>query len=132
MRFSHIAAALTVVVSLPVQAQSDAAAVLKRAEAAMGDPKTLVFSGSGSQWQFGQAYKGNSTWPKLNLTGYTRHIDYDKAAWREDLVRSRAEPNGGGAIPLSGEQKLSQYLSGNFAWNLAGPAPAPARVLVPM
>jgi hypothetical protein len=131
MRFSHIAATLAVVVSLPAYAQSDATAVLKRAEAAMGDPKTLTFSGSGSQWQFGQAYRAGVPWPKLNVSSYTRAVDYDKGAWREDFVRSRAEPNGGGAVPLTGEQKISQFLSGSYAWNAAGPAPAPAAVLVP-
>jgi glyoxylase-like metal-dependent hydrolase (beta-lactamase superfamily II) len=103
----------------------DATAVLKRADAAMGASalKTLRYSGSGSAWQFGQAYKPGP-WPKLYLGSYTRLIDYDKAAWREDLVRSRAEPTGGGAVPLSGDQRLSMAVSGSHAWNQVGPAPA--------
>ena len=133
MRFSHIAAALAAVVSLPAHAALEAAALLKRADAAMGasELKTLRYAGSGSLWQFGQGYKAGVAWPKMNMPGYTRLIDYEKAAWREDSVRSRAEPTGGGAAPLTGEQRVSQFLSGNFAWNQVGPAPAPAAVLVP-
>ncbi len=125
--------ALAACAVLPVQAADlDATAVLRRAETVMGAAglKTLRYAGTGSAWQFGQAYKPGP-WPKLNLASYARLVDYDKAAWREDVVRSRAEPNGGGAVPLSGEQRLSMALSGAHAWNLAGPAPAPAQVLVP-
>lgn len=38
---------------------------------------------------------------------------------------------GGGAVPLSGDQRVSQFVSGTHAWNLVGPAPAPAVVAVP-
>ena len=125
--------ALAACAVLPVQAAGlEASAVLRRAESVMGAAglKTLRYAGTGSAWQFGQAYKPGP-WPKLNLASYARLVDYDKAAWREDVVRSRAEPNGGGAVPLSGEQRLSMALSGAHAWNLAGPAPAPALVLLP-
>jgi glyoxylase-like metal-dependent hydrolase (beta-lactamase superfamily II) len=104
----------------------EAAAVLRRAESVMGAAhlKTLRYAGTGSAWQFGQAYKAGAPWPKLNIPSYARLIDYEKAAWREDVVRSRAEPNGGGGIPLSGEQRLSMSVSGTHAWNVVGPLPA--------
>src|SRR5262245_6732891 len=131
MRFSHIVAALAVLVSLPGLAQTDPSAVLKRAEAAMGADslKTLRYAGSGSLWQFGQAYKAGVPRPKMNMPSYSRTINYERAAWSEDSVRNRAEPTGGGAAPLKGDQKVSQFLSGNYAWNQVGPAPAPAAVL---
>jgi glyoxylase-like metal-dependent hydrolase (beta-lactamase superfamily II) len=111
----------------------DASAVLKRADAVMGAStlKTLRYAGTGSAWQFGQGYQAGKPWPKLNLGSYARLIDYDKGAWREDVVRSRAEPTGGGAVPLAGDQKLSMAVSGAHAWNLVGPAPAAAPVQVP-
>lgn len=118
---------------LPAHAAGlEAAAVLKRAEAVMGAGglKTLRYAGSGSAWQFGQAYKPGP-WPKLNVSSYVRFIDYEQGAWREDVVRSRAEPTGGGAVPLAGEQRLSMAVNGTHAWNQVGPAPAPARALVP-
>lgn len=110
----------------------DASAVLRRADAAMGASalKTLSYSGTGSAWQFGQGFQAGKPWPKLNLGSYTRLIDYDKAGWREDVVRSRAEPTGGGAVPARGDQKLSMAVSGHYAWNQVGPAPAAAPVQV--
>ena len=119
--------------ALPLAAAgAEATAVLKRASAAMGaaDLRTIRYAGSGSAASFGQAYKPGMAWPKLNLSGYARVIDYDKAAFREEIARSRAEPTGGGAVPLSGEQRLSQSLSGAHAWNQAGPLPVPALATV--
>ena len=120
-----IAFVLALLAPQAVQAeQFDAAGVLRRADEAMGASalKTLRYAGSGSAWQFGQGYKAGVPWPKLNLASYTRFVDYDHAASREDVVRSRAEPTGGGAVPLTGEQRLSTAVAGDYAWNLAGPA----------
>jgi glyoxylase-like metal-dependent hydrolase (beta-lactamase superfamily II) len=109
-------------------AAQDASALLKRASAAIGadDVKTLRYSGTGMAGQFGQAYEAGKAWPRLTLLSYARTVDYANGAFREDIVRTRAEPTGGGAVPLTGEQKLSQFVSGSHAWNVVGPAPAPA------
>jgi glyoxylase-like metal-dependent hydrolase (beta-lactamase superfamily II) len=88
--------------------------------------KTLRYSGTGMAGQFGQAYEAGKAWPRLTLLSYARTVDYANGAFREDIVRTRAEPTGGGAVPLTGEQKLSQFVSGSHAWNVVGPAPAPA------
>jgi glyoxylase-like metal-dependent hydrolase (beta-lactamase superfamily II) len=110
----------------PALAQSyQAEGVLKRATEAMGDPATLRYGGSGRAWAFGQAWQPGGAWPQQTLAAYTRLVDYPAAAFREDIVRSRAEPNGGSPLPLSGEQRISQLLAGTYAWNLAGPLPAP-------
>lgn len=119
--------------ALTAQAESfEAAAVLRRADAAIGaaELKSLRYAGSGSAWQFGQGYKADVPWPKLNLPSYARLINYETASWREDIVRSRAEPTGGGAVPLAGEQKISQALGGTYAWNQTGPAPTAAPLQV--
>ena len=42
---------------------------------------------------------------------------------RDEITLSRAEPKGGGGYPLSGQQKNDQYLSGGYAWNVAGGNP---------
>jgi hypothetical protein len=125
MKTVGLVAALLGLASATAAAQYDAAAVLRRADAVMGAStlKTLRYAGNGSAWQFGQGYKAGAPWPKLNLASYARLVDYDNAALREDVVRSRAEPTGGGAVPLSGEQRLSTAVGGAYAWNLAGPAP---------
>ena len=111
-------------------AAEDAEALLRRTAATMGatDLKTIRFAGSGTGATFGQAFKPGVAWPKLNYSSFARVADYQNAALREDFARSRGEPTGGGAVPLSGEQKLTTYLHGTYAWNVAGPAPAPAGV----
>ena len=115
------------------QAADDAEALLRQADRAMGaaQVKTLRFAGSGTGATFGQAYKPGTAWPKLNYSSFVRVADYENAALREDFARSRAEPNGGGAVPLqgTGEQKASAFLRGADAWNQVGPtAFAPAGV----
>ena len=101
--------------------------VLARASTAMGAAqlKTLRYTASGEGFTFGQAYLPNGPWPKVAYPSITRTIDYEAAAMRDEVVLSRAEPRGGGGYPLSGEQRNDQYLSGEIAWNVAGPNVAP-------
>lgn len=131
MRRTAIAVALFAAMPT-LAADFEATAVLNRAASAMGADrvKTLRYAGNGSAASFGQAYKPGMPWPKLNLPIYARLVDYETAAFREEIVRSRAEPKGGGAVPLSGDQRITQALSGAYAWNQAGPAPAPTLVQV--
>ncbi len=135
MKSKLFCTAFALVVAIPAYAESfDATAVLRRAEEAMGaaNLRTLRYTASGSAWQFGQGYKAGAPWPKLYIPSYTRVIDYEKGASREDVVRTRAELTGGGAIApaVGAEQRLSMAVSGTYAWNQAGPAPAAAPVLL--
>ena len=125
---ANLALAAALLVFAPLSAsRDDPAAVLKRASAVMGasDLKTLRYSGSGSGALFGQAYKPGMAWPKTNYLSYARQIDYEASALVEDVVRSRAEPRGGGAGPLTGEARFITLVSGAHAWNMAGPLPIP-------
>ena len=54
---------------------------------------------------FGQAYLASGPWPKVTYHSIRRSIDYDAAAMRGEVVLSRAEPQGGGGYPLSGQQR---------------------------
>jgi glyoxylase-like metal-dependent hydrolase (beta-lactamase superfamily II) len=130
--FPVLAAAL---LGLAACAHRDSAeSVLRHADQAMGGSqlKTLRYAGTGSGATFGQAWVPGTGWPRIRLSSYARWIDYENGAMREDSARSRAEPNGGGAIPLMGlgEQRVSAWVRGNHAWNMAGPAPAAAPVAV--
>ncbi|GAB3648144.1 MBL fold metallo-hydrolase [Ramlibacter alkalitolerans] len=111
---------------------ADPQAVLRQADAAMGagQLKTLRFAANGSGGTFGQAFVPGQAWPRINIPSFARWIDYDNAAMREDSVRTRAEPTGGGALPLmgTGEQRVSAWVRGNQAWNMAGTNPQPAPV----
>ena len=114
----------------PVKAATkveSAAKVIERAQAAMGSAmvNSLAFSASGTGTTFGQAYTPSSPWPKITYSNFARHYDYANSAMSEEAARVRAEPNGGGAVPLmgTGEQKTSGRLSGDFAWNMT-PTPS--------
>jgi len=106
-------------------AQDSAAAVLKRASAAMGDAKTIRYAGEGTGYSFGQAYKPGMPWPKITVHNQTRTINYATGSMRDEITLSRAEPQGGGGYPLSGQQRNDQYVSGDFAWNQVTVAPVP-------
>ena len=105
----------------------DAGALLKRAAAAMGsdEVKTIRYTGSGTGASFGQAYRPDKPWPKLNYSSYERLVDYQAPASSETVMRSRSEPTGGGAVPLQGEARFGAAVNDAFAWNLAGPAAVP-------
>ena len=109
-------------------------AALARADQAMGGAnlKSIRFAGSGTAGVFGQAYQPGMAWPKMNLTSFVRVADYENAALRQDIAQNRAEPTGGGAVPLigTGEQRTTSLLRGTSAWNMVGPAPQPAALFV--
>jgi glyoxylase-like metal-dependent hydrolase (beta-lactamase superfamily II) len=108
----------------------DASAVMRQAEAALGSPKSISFSGRGTGGTFGQAWQPGIAWPALNYSLLTRVVDLENGAFREEFGRSRGEPSGGGATPLmgQGEAKATGFARGDFAWNLAGTNAVPAPV----
>ena len=134
MRFAITALAVAALASCATVPTESAQAVLQRANLAMGGAtlRSISFAGSGNGATFGQAYEAGKAWPRVALSSFSRLADYDNAAFREDAARSRAEPSGGGAVPLMGlgEQRTSGLMRGGFAWNMAGPAPLPAPLAV--
>lgn len=129
---SAIAIAAALGLSSCATAPPDAQAVLRAAEAATGANavKSIRVAGAGTGATFGQAWQPGAPWPRLNYSSFVRVADYDSAALREEFARSRAEPNGGGAIPLMGlgEQRAVGVLQGEHAWNQVGPAPVASPV----
>ncbi len=103
----------------------DAKAVLDGVAKSMGDVKSLQYAGNGANFSFGQNVAPGTPWPRFNLKSYTRTVDYDTPAMRDELVRTQAEPGarGGGGIPLVGEQRQLQAVSGTYAWNQVGENP---------
>ena len=102
-------------------------AALERAAKTMGasDLKSLRYSGDGTGYTFGQAYKPGLAWPKIKLHSVTRTVNYETGSMRDQVVLSRAEALGGGGYPHTGEQRNDQYLSGTYAWNQLATAPLP-------
>jgi glyoxylase-like metal-dependent hydrolase (beta-lactamase superfamily II) len=121
---NRVALAAALFFAANVAFAQEAAALLRKAAVAMGTEnlKTLRYAGSGSGWEFGQAYRPDRPWPKRDYPSYERRLDYQAPASTEIVTRSRAEPTGGGAIPLTGEVRSGGAVSGQYSWNLGGPA----------
>jgi glyoxylase-like metal-dependent hydrolase (beta-lactamase superfamily II) len=84
----------------PVAFGQDAKTVLSNASKAMGadSVKTLQYSGTATEYSFGQAYDAHSPWPPLVDKSYTRTVNYETPAWRVDRVIADvpADRRGGG------------------------------------
>ncbi len=110
----------------------DAKATLDKAVAASGAASlaSIQYSGWGSDYIFGQAYDGNSPWPRFNVPSYTMTIDYATPAMRDERRRAQAEnpPLGGGFQPLVGELRQTWALSGSHAWDVVGQDAVPPAV----
>ncbi len=93
---------------------------------------SIQFTGSGTNYAFGQAYSPDGPWPRFVVKSYTAAVDYQTPAMRLEMQRAQGEnpPRGGGAQPFAVEQRTIQVVSGKFAWAEGGaqPAPNPAAV----
>ena len=126
--------AFSLIVALALTASTataqDARTVLQAAAKNMGADtlKTIEFSGTGMNAAVGQSFAPGTDWPRFEIAAYTKTIDYENRASREQLTRRQGNypPQGGGGTPLQGEQQQHAVLSGDFAWNVQGTATTPA------
>ena len=99
---------------------------------ALGEVKSLQYSGSGAFFSFGQSFTPGDPWPRFGLKSYTRTIDYETPALRDAVVRAEGDPVArGGGLPIPGGQRLTTAVSGTLAWGQLGEGPvnpAPAAV----
>ena len=114
---------------LPAPAQN-AKAALDAAATALGatNLRSIEFSGRGFDFMFGQAYDGNSPWPRFSVPRYTVSIDYATPAIRDDRTRTQIQnpPLGGGFQPIVGELRQIWVMSGTRAWNMVKQNAVPA------
>ncbi len=122
------ALAVACVLASAVAPSAQQAGALQTAATTLGTAniRTLQFTASGANFSLGQNYTATEAWPRVTVKSYTAQLNYDQASMRVDLVREMGTvmPRGGGA-PFTGEQRQTQIVSGNFAWNQV-PAPPPA------
>src|SRR5258707_12735306 len=121
----------------PAAAQN-AASLLQAADKAIGASavNSVVYAGTGWMGAVGQSFAtegDGSDWPRTDFKSYTATIDYPSKSFKEDHVRVQGNntPRGGGFVPLQGEVRTTNFVSGNFAWNLnpqGQPNPQPAVV----
>src|SRR3970040_476984 len=99
--------AWTAVAPSEAQAQS-AQAVIQAAAAAMGtnNLRCVTYTGSGYVGIVGQNYDIRDDWARVELATYTRTINYEQRAAREErVIRQGNNPaRGGGGIPIQGEE----------------------------
>ena len=88
---------------------------------------SIQFSGSGTNYAFGQAYTPAGPWPRFEVKSYTAVVDYQTPAMKVDMLRAQGEhpPRGGGAQPFATDQRTIQVVSGKNAWSEGGAQPAP-------
>ena len=108
------------------QPLNDVRSVLEASLAAMGGSnlKTIQISASGWSSGIGQTYGLAEDWPRYEVEGYTRVIDYEAKWSREDYTRRQ------GKYPLLGrppmpEEHVTSILSGNYAWDMRSGKPVP-------
>ena len=95
----------------------DAKTILGNVSKAMGaqNLKTVQYSGTATEFAFGQAVNPNSPWPGFAETSYTRIINYETPAWRVDRVLSPVPPDRrGGGLPPGPTQTV--VIGPNTAW----------------
>jgi glyoxylase-like metal-dependent hydrolase (beta-lactamase superfamily II) len=112
--FGKILTALTFTcaLSLSVTAQ-DAKSALEATIKNMGDIKSAQYSGSGAQFNLGQSVSPDAPWPRTELKSFTRTVDYDKQASRNEAVGPQAA-------------LATQFLAGDKAWGQGGANATPA------
>src|ERR671937_552608 len=96
---------------------------------AMGATKlnSIQFSGTGTNYAYGQAYTPGGPWPRFEVKTYAAAVDYQTPAMKIDMLRAQGEhpPKGGGAQPFAIDQRTIQVVSGKSAWSEGGNQPAP-------
>jgi glyoxylase-like metal-dependent hydrolase (beta-lactamase superfamily II) len=95
----------------------DAKTILGNVSKAMGadNLKSLQYSGTATEFAFGQAVNPSSPWPGFAEKSYTRTINYETPAWRVDRVLAPIPPDRrGGGLPPGPTQTL--VIGPNTSW----------------
>jgi len=97
------------------KATQDATSFVKTATKDMGieDVNSVVFYGSGANFNLGQSNKPNGPWPRTNLNDYTRAIDFSQSASRATATTWSAPVTGGAAAQGAFTQNIT---AANDTW----------------
>jgi glyoxylase-like metal-dependent hydrolase (beta-lactamase superfamily II) len=117
--------------AMPSHAQ-DAKAIVEQAIAATHaqNIQSVEINGRGFDALFGQAYDGDSAWPRFALTRFSLAINYQDNFLRDERTRVQAQnpPLGGGNQPID-EQKQTLLFRDGYAWSFGRQGkPAAAQV----
>src|ERR1700693_5344532 len=109
-----------------IASAQDARSVLENAARNMGatNLKSIEYSGAGWDSAVGQSYNLTADWPRVEVSSYTRVLDYDAKSSREERTRRQGNNPTWGRVPLQ-EERTTALSSGSFAWNLRGETVVP-------
>jgi hypothetical protein len=101
--------------------QAAAKAILQAADKATGASTVKSFTATSTGWigSPGQQFAQGDL-PRADLKSRTFTADFGTKSLKVDYVRVQGNnpPRGGGGIPIQGEQRTTELVSGNSAWNL--------------
>ena len=120
--FVTVSALVLGIAVVPAAAQ-DAKALLQAADNAIGASKvnSIQYTGTGRISYLGQNFTTVDDWPRVDLKSWSQSIDYSSKSAKEEMVRVQGNnpPRGGGAgFPITGEQRSTTFVTGNYAWAL--------------
>lgn len=100
-----------------VASAQNAKSVLEATMKNIGEVKSIQYSGSGAQFTLGQSVSPDASWPRVEIKSFTRTVDYEKVASRQEGVGAQA--------PMA-----TQFYSSAKAWGQAGANITPAAAVV--
>ena len=101
-----LVASIAMATSLAAQSGT---AVLQNAQKAIGDIKSVQFSGTGMNAFFGQALAAGQAWPRRDLTNVTGAVNYDQKSAKLELVFKAA---------VFGGPRQNAEVNGDKAWTV--------------
>jgi glyoxylase-like metal-dependent hydrolase (beta-lactamase superfamily II) len=105
----------------PNPAQAAAKALLQAADKAIGAStvKSVTATGTGWMGSPGQQFAQGDL-PRADLKSFTYTADSGTKSAKFDYVRVQGNNarRGGGGIPIEGEQRSTELVNGNLAWNM--------------
>jgi glyoxylase-like metal-dependent hydrolase (beta-lactamase superfamily II) len=127
---SRLVAVVVLLFPLAAGAQDASLDQVAKAMGGAAGVKSIQYSGSGVNFQVGQNYSPDLPWPRFIVKSYTRAVNYETAALRDELVRLQGEdpPRGGGGQPVRGEQRQIFVVNGDFTWTVTGDVVNPTPV----
>ena len=94
-------------------ARQESKSVLEATLKNLGDFRSIQYSGSGAVFTLGQSVSPTSPWPRVELKSFTRTVDYERLASRNE------------AVGLQGPVAM-QFLADGRAWGQTGANVTPA------
>jgi glyoxylase-like metal-dependent hydrolase (beta-lactamase superfamily II) len=101
--------------------QAAGKAILQAADKAIGASNVKSFTATSTGWigSPGQQFAQGDL-PRADLKSRTFTADFPSKSLKVEYVRVQGNnpPRGGGGIPVQGEQRTTELVSGNTAWNM--------------